>query len=69
MSASHSAWGSAEALALVDVLAARRRAHSLPGHLYHDPGVFALETEHVWQRSGSSPATRANWPTPETSSP
>ena len=37
-------------IALLDVLATRRPAHSLPGHLYHDPTVFSLEIEHLWQR-------------------
>jgi len=38
------------ALSLLDALAARPPAHSLPGHLYHDPTVFDLERAHLWQR-------------------
>lgn len=45
-----SAHGNEAALSLLDALSTRPPAHSLPGHLYHDPAVFGLEREHLWQR-------------------
>jgi len=35
---------------VLDELTTRRPAHSLPGRFYHDPTVFDLEIEHVWQQ-------------------
>ena len=35
---------------LLDALATRPPAHSLPGHLYFDPAVFTSEVECLWQR-------------------
>jgi len=35
---------------LAETLASRPKAHSLPGRLYTDPDVLALEYEHLWHR-------------------
>lgn len=33
-----------------DTLARHPRGYSLPGPLYHDPALFAVEVEHIWNR-------------------
>lgn len=37
--------------------------------MFTEPELFDLEMELIFERTGSTPATKANWPGPTTSSP